>query len=88
MGATPGPERSEALLCTAVGKSGSRCRAFKAAGSDHCRLHGPEGAEAVAQLTRRRAEAAQQAQVEEAGRLRLDTPEQIKTLIEETAPRS
>ena len=41
MGATPGPERHEAVICTATGKSGNRCRAFKAAGSDICRFHSP-----------------------------------------------
>jgi hypothetical protein len=83
MGATPGPERHEALICTATGKSGNRCQAFKAAGSEVCRFHSPE---ADGDRAKARA-AARQATTEEANRLRLDTPEQIKALIEETASR-
>lgn len=89
MSATPGPERNEALICTAtVQRTGARCRAFRAAGSDRCRLHGPHAAEEQAVRHRRKAEVrtqAQEALVEEAGRLRLDTPEAIARLLEETA---
>jgi hypothetical protein len=81
MGATPGSERNEALLCTATGKSGNRCRAFKAASSDRCRLHGPQAVEAIAELH----QAAREVRVEEAGRLKLDTAEDVQRLLEDTA---
>lgn len=81
MGATPGPERHEALLCTATGKSGNRCRAFKAAGNDVCRFHSPaaDGDRAKARA------AARQATVEEAARLKLDSAEDVQRLLEDTA---
>lgn len=81
MGATPGPERNEAVICTAMGKSGNRCRAFKAAGSDVCRFHSPaaDGDRAKARA------AATQAAVEEATKLHLDTAEDVQRLLEDTA---
>jgi hypothetical protein len=81
MGATPGPERPETTICTATGKSGSRCRAFKAAGSEVCRFHSPasDGDRAKARA------AAQAAQEAEAARLKLDTAEDVQRLLEDTA---
>ena len=77
MGAIPGDERNGALLCTAMGKTGKPCRAFRAAGSTLCRFHSPE--------SDGDREKAREAHVEEAGRLRLDTAADVRQLIEETA---
>ena len=63
MGATPGDERNGALLCTAMGKTGKPCRAFRAAGSTLCRFHSPES-DGDREKAR---EAAREAHVEEAG---------------------
>jgi hypothetical protein len=81
MGATPGDERNRALLCTAMGKTGKPCRAFRAAGNTLCRFHSPES-DGDREKAR---EAAREAHVGEAGRLRLDTAADVRQLIEETA---
>jgi hypothetical protein len=77
--ATPGPQRPAALVCGAPGKNGP-CQAYRATGTDTCRRHGPQAAEVTAEL-----HAAAKVRAEEAAKVRLDTPEAIAQLIEETA---
>ena len=82
MGATPGPSRPAALLCSATGKKGP-CQAYRAQGADTCRRHGPHAAQVTAELH----QAAAAVRAEEASKLHLDTPEQIQAFVEETAAR-
>jgi hypothetical protein len=81
MGAQPGADRAEGLTCTTVTKAGTRCRGYRQAGSELCRLHSPEG-----QADRAKGLAAARAlRAEDAQRLKLETAEDVRRLIEETA---
>ena len=74
--------RSPAFLCGAPGKNGS-CQAYRIPGAETCRRHGPNAAEVTAELH----QAAAVVRAQEAAKLKLDTPEQIQSFVEETAQR-
>jgi hypothetical protein len=94
MGAQAGAHRPEDLVCTAVTKAGARCRGYRQAGQELCRLHAPEAAQdrakgLAAAQTLREAESAKEAaeEADRAAQVQLTTPEEVRAFIQETATR-
>ena len=75
--------KTPALLCTGKNREGQPCQAYRVSGAETCRRHGPRAAEVTAELHA----AAARVRDEEAAKVKLDTPAQVKAFIEETAGR-
>jgi hypothetical protein len=75
--------KAPGILCQAQTSKGQPCKAYCAPGIETCRLHSQNAADEIAARHQRAAEV----RAEEAARLTLETPEQVKALIAETATR-